>query len=237
MNKKYLSLLVFFIGLVACGESQDHETELSENVVEVMTPDSVEILEDIVESKADFIKFDHYATILTKDDLIAQFGKENLVDMTVWYAEGTVERQSTVLTNPDNGHVIKYVWAEKDNFTTSWIEATYYLWDEDYGIGGTQTLESENGLKLGMSLAELRTWNEADFKFSGFEWDYAGGIFEEEGSKLANSKVHVNLINDQIASNEGFDFMIGDVELHADDKNLIDAPVLVEQFSFYIDTE
>lgn len=239
MNIKYLYLSVLVLGLIACGESHDPESESVEEIIitDPIDVKTVEVVEDNVEAKIDFSKFDHYATILTKNDLIAKFGEENLEDRTVWYAEGTVERQSTILTNPDNGHVVKYVWAEEDNSTTSWIEATHYLWNEAFSIEGTQTLETENGLKLGMSLAELREWNEADFKFSGFGWDYAGGVFAEKGSNLADSKVQVNLMNDQVASNEGFDFMIGDVELHADDEKLIDAPVLVEQFSLYIDNE
>ena len=82
---------------------------------------------------------------------------------------------------------------------------------------------------------ELREWNEADIKFSGFGWDYAGGIFVEEGSKLAESNVELTLINNQDKSNEGFEFMLGDVELSTTDERLTDAPVLVEMFSLYIE--
>ena len=238
MNKKYLYLSLLSIGLIACGET---ETTEDSNNSEVETTESVEkveeIIEDEIESEINFSKFEDYASILTKSDLIAQFGEKNLEDKTSWYAEGTVERQSTILNNPDNGHIVKFVWDGDDNETTSWIEASYYLWDDEFGIEGKQFIETENGLKLGMSLAELREWNGDDFRFSGFGWDYAGGVFAEEGSKLADSKVQVTLINDQVNSNEGFDFMIGDVELHADDENLKDAPVLVEQFSIHIDTE
>lgn len=238
MNKKYLYLSLLSLGLVACGQSTETIEDATENHAD--TTQVVEIVEEeIVEevAKIDFSKFDHYATILTKTDLIAEFGEENLEDKTAWFAEGTVERKSTVLTNPNNGHIVKYIWADSDNETTAWIEATHYVWGEDYGVEGTQELEAENGLKLGMSLAELRAWNGDDFRFSGFGWDYAGGVFAEEGSKLTDSKVQVRLMNDQVESNEGFDFMIGDVELHADDENLKNAPVLVEQFSLYIDHE
>lgn len=242
MKNQYLYASILLIGLVSCGESKSpQENELSENIAINITDTinelTADVIEEVDEVKTDFNLFDDYATILTKDDLIAQFGKENLEDRTVWYAEGTVERQSTILTNPNNDHVIKYVWAEEDNVTTSWIEATHYLWDEDFNRHGTQTIETINGLKLGMSLEDLKKWNEADIKFSGFGWDYAGNVFVQSGSKLAESNVQLTLLNDQDKSNEGFDFMLGDVELNTAEERLNNAPVLVEMFSIYIEKE
>jgi len=229
------------MGLSACQEAETtQENEHSENMKSIEQSDTIneaiaEVIEDVDEVKIDFNTFNDYATILSKEDLIAQFGKENLEDRTAWYAEGTVERQSTVLTDPNNGNIIKFVWSDEDNSTTSWIEASYYKWNENYEIKGKQTIKTEDGLKLGMSLMELREWNEADIKFSGFGWDYAGGIFVEEGSKLAESNVELTLINNQDKSNEGFEFMLGDVELSTTDERLTDAPVLVEMFSLYIE--
>ena len=67
------------------------------------------VVEDEIENKIDFSKFEHYAAILTKKDLTAQFGEANLRNTTVSYAEGTVEKEVTILTNPKNGQVIKYI--------------------------------------------------------------------------------------------------------------------------------
>ena len=241
MKNKYLYLSVLAIGFVACGESESTETENTEHTQDVVVEETMEsnleenqeIVEDSIEVTTEFNTIESYGTLLTKDDLIAQFGKDNLKDGESWYAEGTVRMEHTILTNPNNGHIVKYLWQE-DGKTLNAIEASYYLWDENFERHGTQTITSENGLKLGMSLAELKEWNGADFKFSGFGWDYAGGIFAEAGSKLYDSKVQVTLIDDQDVQSEEWRFLLGDIEFNTSDDRLKDAPILVEQFSLYV---
>jgi len=240
MNKNYLYLSILAIGLIACGESHEENSELTFPIEKTINADSVileTVVEEINEDEIAFIKFDDYATILSKNDLIEIFGKENLVDKTTWFAEGTIERQTTTLTNPNNGHVIKYIWAEEDNSTTSWIESNYYLWDESFEIHGEQMIESKNGLKLGMSLADLKDWNNADIRFSGFGWDYAGNVFVDEGTKLAESNIQITLLDNQGKQDEKWLFLIGDIEFSTVDEKLKDAPILVEKFTIYIETK
>ena len=240
MNKNFLYLSLLTLVLVACRESQPTKEVIIDQIAESnqVIETAIEAVEDVVEevAKIDFSKFDHYGTVLTKTDLIAKFGGENIVDNTSWYGEGSIEKQSSAATNPDNGHIVKFIWGD-DKVTTGWIESSYYNWGSDYEIKAHQLIETENGLRLGMSLADLVVWNEADFEYSGFGWDFAGGIKREEGSKITNSNILLTLMDDQDIKDSKWDFMIGDVTLKNEDKYLKDAPVLIEQMTLFIDNE
>ncbi len=223
-----LVLLFLSATIFSCGNSN----ETTEKTDEDVNIDSVEVVnneEDVETNEIDFSKFEHYATILTKSDLIAEFGQENLTDQIDSYAEGTVEKNTTILKNPENGYQIKYVW-EDDNSTFSWIEADYNIFDNEYNLIGTQKIPAENGLSSGMSLAELRTWNGANFQFSGFGWDYGGGINAEEDSKIAASAIGMSL---DMLTYEGTDFALGDIELNADDERLKDIEIIVSRLTLY----
>ena len=236
MKKVTINLLVvlfFATMLVACGGNSNNDNHNDE--VELDEETNTEIVEnkeeEVVENKIDFTKFEHYATILTKEDLTMKFGESDLLDGVDYYAEGTVEKHSTTLTNSTNGYVIKFIWGDDGN-TTDWIEANYNLYGEDYDIIGTQMVITESGLFTGMSLSGLRDWNGADFKFSGFGWDYGGGIYAEEGSKIFDSPVRMSL---DMLNYEGFDFAFGDIDLMADDDRLEYAGIIVSQLTIYID--
>jgi len=231
MKKITINLLVLLFlsaTIFSCGNSNSTNKTDEENIdnnEEANNEENTESNED------DFNMFEHYATILTKTDLIAQFGEANLTDKIESYAEGTVEKNTTTLKNPENGYIIKYVW-DDDNQTTSWIEASYNIFDAEYNIIGTQKVKTKNGLSTGMSLADLREWNGANFKFSGFGWDYGGGIYAEEGSKIANSPVKMSL---DMLNYEGTEFALGDVELNADDQKLKDANIIISTITMYIE--
>ncbi len=237
MIKKLTPILFLSIGIIACNESKENNTETKTTTKEDISIDTLVStieLESVEPMEVSFSYFEDYSKILTKDDLISQFGKENIKDQTSWYAEGTVERQSSTLTNPNNNHIIKFIWDENTNSKTSWIEANFNQWDENYENTGTQTLSSSNSLALGMSLNDLKKWNNADFKFSGFGWDYAGQIFTEPNSKLAESEVQIILGYDYESTQGSFEFIIGDVELNSNDEKLTEAPIFIEQMIFYL---
>jgi len=153
-----------------------------------------------------------------------------LKDDINYYAEGTVEMQVTILTNPENQDIITYVWDE--NFKTNSVEASYFIYDDEYNVTGTQKIETNKGLFLGMSLSELRDWNGADFKFSGFGWDYGGSIFADQESKIGKSNITLYL---QSTSDQTPSFALGDVELNADNPRLKEAKVIVSSFDLYLE--
>lgn len=228
--------LIFTLGLsalllISCNNETEENTDAksetdTQNVTENQNEEETANVE---EEKTAFQKFEDYAALLTKEELIEEFGEENLKDAIGYYAEGTYEAQTTTLTNPENEQVITFVWDEDG--TLSWIEAYYGIYDEEYNRTKTQKIETNEGLFLGMSLKKLREWNGADFKFSGFDWDYGGGIFNTNEGKIPKSKISITL------GYEGKlpDFAIGDVELNADDERLTDVNIIVESLTLHIE--
>lgn len=230
--KTYLfAVLSTLLILASCGGTEENKSD-EKNQDSVKGKKTEKIVNEDVKKPTDdeFSKFEHYAKITTKKELIKKFGAENIINTVELFAEGTEERQVSLLTNPKNKQVIKYVWKDTDNETLSWLEANLFIYDKNGEAKGSQKIETVNGLWLGMSLAELRKWNGANFKFSGFDWDYGGGIYAEKGSKIFDSKVKATLYyNDtNIAS-----FALGDVELFADDARLKNAKIFISSLSFH----
>ncbi len=224
---KKLTINLFAILLItmifACGSKTDKNNNETNNNVE--TEDVKK--DNNVEEKIDFSKFDHYATILSKEDLTMKFGESDLTDETKFFAEGTVKVETTTLVNSKFGHTITFGWNE-DNSKTAWISADYTTLSK----AGFQEIKTNSGLSTGMTLSELQKWNGAEFKFSGFGWDYGGGIFQEEGSKITNSPITIDL---GLLDYAGFDFALGDIELVSSDAKLKDAKIVVTKLKLYID--
>jgi len=229
---KLIAVLILF-SLFSCENIEESKTEKVDLEDDIIQINELIIDSTLKENESKYNYFEDYIIFKTKADLIKEFGEITLLDGISWYAEGEVKREHSLLVNPKNGHMIKFIWSDETDSLES-IEASYYLWDDNSEIDGYQDLDAKNGLKLGMSLDELKKWNGTDFKFSGFGWDYAGGVFVEEGGKLFNSKVIVTLINNQINLDDTYNFMIGDIELNTADEKLIGAPVLVEQFTYHM---
>jgi len=237
MEGKFMKFAViiatFSMCLFSCGGDASNTEENIDSDMTVNTVDSTEnsndeeIIDDLYSTIED------YGQISSKEHLISEFGEENLIDGVSWYAEGTVSFDNTVLTNPENGQVIKYLWDEDGN-TLSFLEVNYYIFDEDYSILSTQVVSSEYGVSTGMSLQDLREWNEADFDFLGFGWDYEGGILEGEGSQIAECPLQIKLsFNLEIDIPEEYFGMYGDQVFNTADEIAQGAPVLVDLMTYY----
>ncbi len=216
-----LGIMLFATILFSCGGNTENDSEADNN------EESYE--EEETGGETSYNKFEQYATILTKADLMAIFGEENIKTSTEAYAEGTVEKEVSTLTNPENGQIIRYIWNETNS--TEWIEAMYNVYDENYEIISTQTIEAENGLSTGMGLMDLKAWNGADFKFAGFGWDYSGTIYADENSKMQKSSIQINL---DMLTVEGVDFAYGDVELNTSDERLLSVEIIISSLTLYI---
>ncbi len=247
---KALMMMALLALLMSCGGEAEQteapvDTGLSADTAEPATPadpvdpettiilpdppavDSVEDVEDITYST-----IEDYGLIESKDQLIAEFGEENLTDGATWYAEGTVKVEHTVLTDPSSGRVIMFFW-EEDGRTRSYLEAAYYLFDDDYSVLGTQEVESDCGVYTGMSLQELREWNGADFSFFGFGWDYEGGILTGE-SRITDAPVQMKLSFDlEVEIPEEYRGMYSDGVFNTADDIARGAPVLVDRLTYY----
>lgn len=179
--------------------------------------------------KKTFNFIEDYTFLQSKTDLIEVFGSDNVIDDTIWLAEGTVQKFVSRVTNPIQNHSLIYYWSDRED-SSAWLEAEFYKWSDQFEVMNTQTIKSQTGLYTGMSLEELREWNEGIIHFAGFGWDYSGNVFPSVNDNLSKTNITIRLINKQ-EEYEGFDFIIGDVALDSDDVRMKEAPIVVETLS------
>ena len=181
------------------------------------------------QQKSIFNFIEDYTVLNSKTELIETFGRENVIDDTIWLAEGTVQKFVSRVTNPIQNHSLIYFWSDQEN-SSAWLEAEFYNWSDQFEVMNTQTIKSQTGLYTGMSLEELREWNEGIIHFAGFGWDYSGNVFPSVNDNLSKTNITIRLINKQ-EEYEGFEFIIGDVALDSDDVRMKGAPIVIETLS------
>ncbi len=230
------NLIAFSLSIVllsSCSESKDEmmqEGAIS-NHTEV-TADTViqEIIEDTIKDiPTNFEYFDDYTSILTKEDLLAHFDKTNLTNQSVWYAEGTMEKKSTLLIDPNTKFAILYVWSDENPDKVDFIEANFYLGDST--TQNNKGLTTKDGLKIGMTINELADWNGNTLSFLGFGWDYSGGVMVDSTDRFSTSNYQVNLGFDEFT--DEFMDLLGDVTLNTDMDIVKKANIYVNQITFY----
>lgn len=232
--KKLSYVLLSGLFLSACTQ-----TEEVKDVKSDVTKDSTEVTaetEPIVEEEAKLVltNFEDYAKLDTREKVIAHFGAENISNGTSWYGEGSMSYPHSVVTNKETGHIVKYLWQEEDSNKLYFMEANYKSYDKDYKVTGTQNLPSVTGIRVGMPIKELLTWNEnKEIKFSGFAWDFHGMVHNsEDGSKL--QKCGLRVVMDENAAEGLSGDMMGDVTLSTSDENVLSAPIVVGQLTYSI---
>ena len=225
-----ISLLFF-----SCSTEPEEEVfvspDLEDSIEEPLPP------EDVPEEPKELVfnTIEDYGQLKTKEEIIAAFGKENIKNGSSWYAEGTVQMKHTVVTNPKNKHIVKYVWNEENPKKLNSIEINYFDYNEDYEVKGTQKVLSDCGLYTGMSINDLRKWNGADFNFSGFGWDYEGGVFVTPKSRLNTCPVTIKLglkFDGNLDIAEG---LYGDQELSTSLDMLRKAPIIIDKLTYFFE--
>jgi len=216
----------YFIGclgliLFSCGIS---EADVSNEAQIVSSSDTEEHSKENVNIYDDL---EDYGAIKTKPELIDIFGSGNLIDGETSLFGGMARINHTVLTNPNNGQVITFLYDLEDSIKIRTIKANMYIWNDDGEITGTQKIATRSGAFIGMTLKELKDWNESDFNFSGFGWDFGGAISSVKGSKLDDCPVKFELSFDLENPVKGFDQLYGDVELNTGDPKVKRAPIFV----------
>lgn len=234
--KKRLFITFSLLGmLAACSSPSNQETDKKEDSKPVeetvlQDEDKEETSAEVTKLKLAAMTFEDYVKLNSKEVIEGIFGADNMKEGSSSYQEGEVRYKHTIVTNPATTHEVKYLWDEDGSL--SFVEASHYKYDENFEVQGTQSLESECGISLGMPLAELVTWNGSDIRFSGFGWDYAGGVFVEQNTKLADCPVILNLdVNyDDMTSN-----ITGDRELNTENEEVKNANIFVGSFTFDVD--
>lgn len=179
-----------------------------------------------------FNTIEDYAQLTSKEELINTFGKENVKHGVSLYAEGSVELKHSIVTNPKNKHVIKYLWNEENPKKLSFLEVDYYDYNEEYEVQGNQKVLSNCGFYTGMPINDLRKWNGADFEFSGFGWDYEGGVSVQPKSRLNSCHVGIKLGLKLTESMNGLDELYGDVELNTSNQLVKKAPIIIDRLYY-----
>ena len=162
-------------------------------------------------------------------EILEKFDKKDLTDQSVWYAEGTMEKKSTLLVDPNTKYAILYVWSDENPDKVAFIEANFYLGDST--TQNNKGLTTKDGLNIGMSINELAEWNGNPLKFLGFGWDYSGGVMADSTDRFLTSQYQVNLGFDDF--NDEFMELLGDVTLNSDMDIVKKADIYVNQLTFY----
>lgn len=251
MKRKELVLIPMLVfGLIGCDESGKNAEEIEQEYstdTPTSTPSTTKTMEDLPLDTAlsnsedqhinmsNFEYLEDFATLNTKTKLYQTFGAENLVDGSSWFAEGTVEYQNTKLTDPNTLNVYIFNWSQEDNETLQFIEAPGFIWDENYEVARRQIIQSESGIFTGMSLKDLYEWNDKqDFEFSGFGWDYEGGVFAKKGTKIGDLDVIIKLTLDGSAG-QSYTHLLGDSMFSTADKSVLDAPIYIDVITYSVE--
>lgn len=105
--------------------------------------------------------------------LVAAFGKDNVVWTRVDGAEGE-KIGATVLYPKDAKKRLEFFWADdKKREKLSSIRPA-----RDNKIG------AQNGVRPGLTIAEVEKLNGKPFALSGFDWDYGGSVTDWKGGEL-----------------------------------------------------
>ena len=123
----------------------------------------------------------------TEGDIIFSYGKENVVRGEMGLGEGFMEEGTILFPNTDNELFV--LWKEGQKFKQ--IQSIKIMKE------GTQWKTSE-GITVGTSLEDLVKINGKDFKFAGFEWDFAGVVLDWDGGSIdKNLKMYLEPSNEE----------------------------------------
>lgn len=235
---KTLVLLFLLLFLFACAEQvnetpsveSDSETEAVQNDTLDVTQQQEKLDEQnarVLEAQFAEMQLEDYAKLKTRQDVLELFGAEAIENGESWYGEGTMRYAHSLVTNPKTGHVIKYLWSDKDTNTLSFIEVPHKVYDENFEVTKKQMVHSESGIYTGMPIRELAKWNEGvEINFSGFGWDFHGMVHgQDEPSKLKASGLSLQM--DEDSDTGGELSFLGDVTLSSTDENVLNSQIVV----------
>lgn len=141
-------------------------------------------------------------------------GKENVIFTKIDGAEGE-KVPATVLFPKNAQRRIELIWADEKKRKGL---ANLSLSPESVWV-------APNGVKIGMSLAEVEKLNGRPFSLSGFDWDYGGYVTDWKGGALdaaipGGCKVQVRFTVPEGAPEGPASKVAGDNEFSSSDKNM-----------------
>ena len=148
--------------------------------------------------------------------LKAKFGEEHISYDTIWGPEGSFT-MGTYIDKGTNDEVEIY-WEDSLGRSGIASASVHAQWKENGDYDYKSKWISASGVKLGMTTDELEKLNGKPFTFSGFGWDYGGGVMSWKDGKLEKFGVGVTLTDgdERNSTEEELNEILGDQEVKSD---------------------
>lgn len=170
------------------------------------------------DSAAESVIVETLLDLKSEADIIKKYGSSAVTYDTIWGAEGFFT-MGTMLKTDDVSH-IEIMWT--DSAKREGLISASLVSDADYFASQLPAgkWKSRTGVFLGMSIEELEKLNGRPFVFSGFGWDYGGGVIRWENGTLQDKGIAIQL-NEGVQSSalpeKEYLKCVGDVELLSSD--------------------
>lgn len=151
-------------------------------------------------------------------ELKAKFGADRISYDTIWGPEGMYSMGSYI----DQGtkDEVQIFWKDslhRTGLTSATTRATYNSDAGNYVFSSTWC--SANGVHIGTTTDELEKMNGKPFIFSGFGWDYGGGIRDWQGGALEGKGIGIDLTESDAIGNipeSEYTQILGDQDVRSD---------------------
>ena len=171
-----------------------------------------------IDSAAESVIVESLLDLKSESDIIRKYGANAVTYDTIWGAEGFFTMGTWIKT--DDASHIEIMWT--DSAKREGVISASLVSDADYFAPQLPSgkWKSRTGVFIGMSIEELEKLNGRPFVFSGFGWDYGGGIIRWENGTLQDKGIAIQL-NEGVQSSalpeKEYLKCVGDVELMSSD--------------------
>ncbi|MEM6963959.1 MAG: hypothetical protein AAF573_04270 [Bacteroidota bacterium] len=146
-------------------------------------------------------------------DIYKMFGEDNVSETEIGLGEGETKKGLLVFPRTKNELQILFEGNEKmEKIESIKIRGEDSMWKTD------------NGISVGTTLEELVKLNGRDFKFYGFEWDYAGKLANWDNGNLSDQlSLYLVATNEEAV----FPHLLGDKEFSSSEPKAREAGLKV----------
>ena len=159
----------------------------------------------------------------TEGDIIYAYGKENVTRGEIGLGEGETTMATIVFPLSENELLIR------------WVEGQAYKKIESINImNAGANWKTSQGITIGTTLEQLLSINKKSFNFTGFEWDYAGGVMDWNGGSIdKNLKITMEPTKEEAV----FPDLLGDTIFSTDHPKAKEAGLRVASFKIVFQPE
>jgi hypothetical protein len=198
---KYINIILFSLLIFSACETETPNSNSNNQASNIETdttkPQAPQVETNTTKKELNWLCIPNKQVGLIKadadeEDIIAAYGKENVIREEVGIGEGEMVTATIVFPNTPNELIVEWQnELEYKKLSRIRIEKE----DSDW--------KTEEGIKIGTTLDELIEINGKDFNFYGFDWDYGGTTNEwEEGNINSQLTVILEPKNPKGASQE-----------------------------------